>query len=445
VTLTGQEPALPSSFAIGTIAQTSIAAAALAAAEIARTRRDIAVPPRVRVDMRHAAIEFRSERYARIDDNEPPPIWDRIAGLYACADGHVRLHTNFPHHRDGILALLGCENAREAVAAALTRWRAVDLEDAAATRGLVATATRSPAAWRAHPQAAAVAAEPLVAIEQIGDATPQAMSPHTRDERPLDGVRVLDLTRIIAGPVCGRTLAAHGAEVLAISAAHLPSIPSLVIDTGRGKRTAHLDLRDTDARTRLDSLIRGADVFVQGYRPGTLAARGYAPERLASLRPGMVCVSLAAYGFSGPWAARRGFDSLVQNATGINVAEAEAFAVMRPKELPCQALDHAAGQLMAFGAMIALLRRSERGGSWHVRVSLARVGRWLEELGRITDGPRSVDPAIDDVRDLLETTPSGFGALIAVRHAGLLEATPQGWMHPAMPLGSHTAEWTERS
>lgn len=425
--LTGAEPALPSSFRIGACAQASVAAATLAAAMLDGKRR-------VQVDMRHAAVAFRSERHLRIAGAPPPDPWDSIAGAYPCADGTVRLHTNFPHHRDGVLRLLGCAPTREAVAAALRAWPAVAFEDAAAEAGLCVTAMRDFAAWDAHPQARAVAAAPLVAITRIGDAPAEV-------SRGVAGLRVLDLTRVIAGPVCGRTLAAHGADVLAMTAAHLPQIPSLVVDTGRGKRTAFLDLRAPDGRAGLADLLRGADVFVQGYRPGGLAAAGFGPAEAARLRPGIVYVSLSAYGASGPWAARHGFDSLTQTATGLNVAEAEAAGVAAPKVLPAQALDHASGYLLAFGALAALHRRATEGGSWHVQVSLARTGHWLRGLGRLVDGFACPDPGQDDVADLLETTESGFGPITAVRHPAAIDGTPLRFRLPAMPLGSHAPVW----
>ncbi|TMH04965.1 MAG: CoA transferase [Betaproteobacteria bacterium] len=440
VELTGAEPALPSSFAIGTAAQASIAAATLAAREIARERGG--PTQTVHVDMRHAAIAFRSERYLRVDGAPAPELWDKIAGAYRCADGWVRLHTNFAHHRDGVLRLLGCANERSAVQDALMSWRGEGFETAAAEAGLVVTALRSFEQWDAHLQGQAVASLPVLSLERIGDAPPQPLPPWTADTtQPLQGLRVLDLTRIIAGPVCGRTLAAHGAEVLLITGPHLPAIAPLVIDTGRGKRSTHIDLRDAAARETLQGLVRDADVFVQGYRPGGLAARGFSPEDLARERPGIVCASLSAYSHVGPWATRRGFDSLVQTASGFNVAEAEAAGIDEPKPLPAQALDHAAGYLLAFGVQMALLRRAREGGSWHVRVSLAQTGRWLRGLGRLPQGLQASDPKLDDVRELMEESDSGFGRLLAVRHAGRLSHTPPRWQRPSMPLGSDAPRW----
>jgi crotonobetainyl-CoA:carnitine CoA-transferase CaiB-like acyl-CoA transferase len=305
---------------------------------------------------------------------------------------------------------------------------------------MVVAALRDFAEWDAHPQGQAVAGLPPLLVERIGDAPPVALP--AIGWRPLAGVRVLDLTRVIAGPVCGRTLAAHGAEVLHITGPHLPSIGPLVMDTGRGKRCAHLDLRAEADRETLRALARGADVFVQGYRPGGISGLGFSPEALAELQPGIVCVSLSAYGHVGPWAGKRGFDSLVQTATGINAAEAAAEG--RPGEarpLPCQALDHASGYLLALGAMAALLRRAEEGGSWLVRVSLAGTGRWLRGVGRVEGGLAAADTGMKDVADLLETTQSPLGRIEAVRHAARLSRTAPYWADPPVALGTHPAAW----
>jgi crotonobetainyl-CoA:carnitine CoA-transferase CaiB-like acyl-CoA transferase len=437
IELTGADPVLPSSFAVGAAAQASITASALAATELWRLR--TGKGQRVTLDMRHAAIECRSERYLRVAGRATPDLWDKIAGTYRCGDGRwVRLHTNFPHHRDGVLKLIGCAYDREAVNGALQDWRAEDLETAAAEAGLVVTAMRSFAEWDAHPQGRAVAGLPVLSIERIGDAPPQALP---AGERPLSSVRVVDLTRIIAGPVCGRTLAAHGADVLLVTSPHLPSVEQLVIDTGRGKLSTRLDLRDPAEREALARLLRSADVFVQGYRPGGLAALGFGPEEAAKIRPGIVYVSLSAYGHAGPWSGRRGFDSLVQTASGFNHAEAQAAGSDKPHPLPMQVLDHATGYFMAFGAMTALARRIRDGGSWHVRVSLARTGHWVRHLGRIENGLACPDPKIEDVGDLLEEADSGFGRLTFVRHAAQMSDTPAYWARPSVPLGTHPPAW----
>jgi crotonobetainyl-CoA:carnitine CoA-transferase CaiB-like acyl-CoA transferase len=436
IELTGAEPVLPSSFAVGTAAQTTIAAAALAAAELTRMR--TGARQRVSVAMRDAAIEFRSERYLRVDGKPAPEIWDKIAGLYRCGDGRwVRLHTNFPHHREGLLKLIGCDYDRAAVQESLQAWRAEALEQAAAEAGLVVAACRSFAEWDAHGQARAIARLPLFSIEKIGEAPAQPLPP---GDRPLSGIRVLDLTRVIAGPVCGRTLAVHGADVLLVTARHLPSTEVFVIDSGRGKLSTSIDLREAGGCEALANLLHDADIFVQGYRPGAMAEHGFGPQAAARIRPGLIYVSLSAYGHEGPWAARHGYDSLVQTANGLNDAEAQAFAAAEPKPLPCQAQDHGTGYLMAFAAMTALARRVREGGTWHVRASLAQTGLWLRQLGRI-DGMACPDPSFDDVQDRLEDSPSGFGRLTAVRHSAIMSDSPPHWARPSVPLGTHPPAW----
>ena len=440
VELIGAEPVLPSSFAVGAAAQATIAAAALAAAEVWRLR--TGRRQRVRVDMRRAAIEFRSEHYVSVDGQAPEKLWDDISGLYRCGDGRwVRLHCVLPHHRAGLIKLLGCSEERASVQRALDEWQAEAIETAAAQAGLVVSASRSLAEWDRHPQGRAVAALPLFSIEKIADAPRLELGAAAR---PLAGLRVLDLTRIIAGPVCGRTLAVHGADVLLITAAHLPSIRSLVIDTGRGKLSAAIDLREESGRAALTALLRDADILVQGYRPGAIAGRGFSPRDAARIRPGIIYVSLCAYGQEGPWADRRGFDSLVQNTSGLNDEEAYAFGARepqaKPRPLPAQVLDHGTGYLMAFAAMAALERRVAEGGSWHVRLSLARTGLWLRRLGRI-DGMTCPDPGLADVRDCLVDTESGFGRLTAVRHAADMSETQPYWARPSVPLGTHAAIW----
>jgi len=441
VTLTGEEPQLPSSFRVAAAAQASIAATGLAAAQVWKLRsgqsQDVAV------DMRHAIVECRSERYLRVDGKPPPPAWDAIAGIYRTRDQRfVRLHTNFRHHRDAVCRVLNCKPERDDVQAALMRWDGEAFETAAYAGGGVVAMMRSHGEWSELPHAGALAELPLVSIEKIGEAAPR---PWPGGDRPLAGLRVLDLSRVIAGPVAGRTLAVHGADVLLISGPDLPAIPWLTIDTGRGKLTSFVDLKSEQGRGSLRDLLAGADIFSQGYRPQALAALGFSPQDAARISPGIVYVSLSAYGHAGPWAERRGFDSLVQTATGFNHAEGQAAGVDGPKELPAQMLDHATGYLMAFGAVMAKARQSREGGSWHVRVSLARTGQWLWNLGRVADGFKTEDLKGETVQPFIEEVPSGFGPLRSVRHSAVLSKTPAFWARPAMPLGSHPAEWPMRS
>ncbi len=437
VTLTGEEPQLPSSFRVAAAAQASIAAAGLAAAQLWRLRSGQS--QHVTVDMRHAIVECRSERYLRVDGKPSDMAWDAIAGIYKTRDRRlVRLHTNFRHHRDAVCKVLNCKPEREDVQAALMQWDGEAFETAAYAGGCAVALMRSYEEWSALPHARALAELPLISIEKIGEAGPK---PWPAGDRPLTGLRVLDLSRVIAGPVAGRTLAAHGADVLLISGPDLPAIPWLAIDTGRGKLTGFVELKSEHGRDRLRDLLASADIFSQGYRPHSIAALGFSPQDAARISPGIVYVSLSAYGHSGPWAERRGYDSLVQTATGFNHAEGQAAGVDGPKELPVQMLDHASGYLMAFGAMMARARQSRQGGSWHVRVSLAQTGRWLWNLGRVADGLKTEDLRGEAVQPFIEDTASGFGPLRAVRHSAALSATPAFWARPAMPLGSHPPQW----
>ena len=433
--LTGADPVLPSSFAVGTAAQASVAAAALAVIELGHVRGQPL--QQVSVDMTHAALEC-SGWFSL--DGVTPRVWEKFSGLYPCADGWVRVHANFAHHRDGALRLLrlSADTAQRSDAErALLSWRALDFEHAAADAGLVVAACRSFAEWDAHPQGKAVAALPLFTIERIGDAEPRPMAALNANDRPLTNLRVLDLTRILAGPVCGRMLAAYGADVMLINSPNLPNIESIA-DTSRGKLSAHVDLQTTDGCDALKRLLATSHVFVQGYRSGALVEHGFGPDEAAQLRPGIVYVSLCAYGDTGPWRARRGFDSLVQTATGFNLAEAEAAHSAEPKALPMQILDYATGHLMAFAATAALRRQALEGGSWHVKVSLAQTGHWLRRLGRVENGFSIERPK---VTPYIETTKSGFGELAAMAHSAKFSRTPTRWARPSMPPGTHPPAW----
>ncbi len=434
--LCGSDPVLPSSFAVGLAAQTSIALAALAATEVGLRR--FGTEQRVAVDLRDAANEC-SARYT-LDGIAPDP-WDKLAGLYRCRSGWVRVHTNFAHHRDALLRCLGLPEGaateRVAVAQALADRDAVDFEGLANSTGCVVAALRSFDEWDAHPQAAHVAAQALVAIERIGDAPPLPWPDAGSHDAPLAGLRVLDMTRILAGPFGTRLLATYGADVLLVNSPQLPNIDAIA-DLSRGKRSALADLRSAADRDALHALLRDAHVFVQGYRPGAIDALGFGSGAVAALRPGIVVASLSAYGEAGPWGERRGFDSLVQTATGFNHAEAMAAGSDAPRALPLQILDMASGALLAFGVQAALLRQREQGGSWLVRVSLARTGHWLRSLGRIDDGFRV---ASDEGTDLMETSVSGFGTLGSVHHAARFTPANTRTLLPSMPPGTHPLAW----
>jgi crotonobetainyl-CoA:carnitine CoA-transferase CaiB-like acyl-CoA transferase len=436
--IVGDDPQLPGRFRVAAAAAASIGATTLAAGELLRARGGDPGP--VSIDARHAAIAFRSERYLRVNGSSPGDIWAPLSGDYPAVDGWVKLHCNYPRHATAVTTALDVPADREAVADAVATRTAQQVEEAVLAAGGAAAAMRSPTDWHSHPAGRAARLIPLVDIERIGETDAPRTLPNA--DRPLAGVRVLDLTHVIAGPACGRVLAAHGADVLHVGAAHLPTVAPLVVDHGFGKRTCHLDLRTEDGQQTLRALIADADVLIQSYRPGTLAARGFGPADLAKLRPGIITLDLSAYGHSGPWRDRRGFDSLVQMACGIADDGARVLGVEEPRPLPAQALDHGTGWLGAFGIITALRRSLAEGGSWQLRVALARTAAWLDDLGRtLATRPEAPDPGPEEVADLLAETQSQIGLVRHVSVPGDLPGAPPRWSHGPHIAGSDPAVW----
>jgi len=340
----------------------------------------------VAVDRRQATASLRSGHYMKLNGAPVSTARNAVMGVYPAKNGRWSyLHCNFPNHRAAALGVLGVPEDREAVREAVAKWDALELEEAIIAAKGAGGMVRTMDEWAKHPQAAAIASLPLMEIVKIGGSQPEKLPD---GDRPLSGIRVLDLTRVLAGPTCARTLAEHGADVLKISAAHLPNLGYQEYDTGHGKLSAHLDLREPEDVETLRGLVRDADVFSQGYRPGTLGTRGFSPEALANVRPGIVFVSLCAFSHVGPWALRRGFDTVVQTVSGITARQGELFpgAAPGPQFYPVSAIDYLTGYLMAFGAMVALARRVREGGSWLVRISLAQTGRWLVGWGEVPKG-----------------------------------------------------------
>jgi crotonobetainyl-CoA:carnitine CoA-transferase CaiB-like acyl-CoA transferase len=374
----------------------------------------------------------RSARYLKIDGQAPKEIWDPLSGYYPVKDGRwVSIHCNFANHRDAAMGVLGNPEDRAAAEIASRQWDGLALEDAIHAAKGCAGLARTPEEWAQHPHAAAVAAQPLLQIEKLSDSEPEPLPP---GPRPLSGLRVLDLTRVLAGPTCARTLAEHGADVLKIAGPHLPDSGPAEFDTGIGKLQAFLDLRRPAGVQTLKDLLKGTDVFSQSFRPGTLAARGFSPEESARLRPGIIYVTLSAWGTEGPWKDRRGFDSIVQTVSGMALAQGDGAT---PKLLPCSAIDYVSGYLMAYGAMVALARRAREGGSWLVRVALARTGKWIVDRG-------TVDPTtgLAEIPEGLTTeSDSPAGRIGHLKPVVQMSETPPRWERPPVPLGHHRPEW----
>ncbi|HEX3790904.1 MAG TPA: CoA transferase [Pseudonocardiaceae bacterium] len=435
VRVVGDDPQLSGRFRVGALAAACIGATTLAAGELWRARGG--QPGPVTVDARHAAVSFRSERYLTVDGQSPGEFWGPLSGDYLAVDGWVKLHCNYPHHALAAAKALGVAEDREAITATIANRPAQEVEEAVLGAGGVAAAMRSLTDWHSHPAGRAARLIPLADLVQVGDTEgPRTLGPA---DRPLAGIRVLDLTHVIAGPVCGRVLAAHGADVLHVGAAHLPTVAPLVVDNGFGKRTCYVDLRTDEGKETLRALVRDADVLIQSYRPGALAGLGFGPEELAAMRPGIVVLSLSAYGHVGPWRQRRGFDSLVQMASGIADDGARVIGSDEPRPLPAQALDHGTGWLAAFGVLTALRRSLVEGGSWQVRVALARTAAWLDDLGRHTG--QVIDPGAEDVADLLTETDSQVGLVRHVGVPGSLPGAEPHWAHGPHRPGSDPAAW----
>ena len=425
------EGALPSVFAVTDFAAGSIAAAGLAASELLAQRHGAS--PTVSVDRRLASFWFGMT--LRPVGWSLPPAWDPIAGDYAASDGWIRLHTNAPHHRAAAVAVLGVAEDRAAVAQAVARWRKASLEAAVVAQGGCAAAMNSLAEWAAHPQGAAVALEPLVRHAATGGApAPDWRIP---SDRPLAGIRVLDLTRVLAGPVATRFLAGLGAEVLRIDPPDWDE-PGVVPEVVLGKRTARLDLRMPDGKAVLERLLTQADVLVHGYRPDALERLGLGTQRRQALRPGLVDVCLDAYGWTGPWRTRRGFDSLVQMSSGIADAGMQRLGKDKPFPLPVQALDHACGYAMATAALRGLTQRLRTGHGSTSRLSLARMAALLTD-GAAVEEPALMAESADDLAPQVEAT--GWGPARRVRAPVTVEGAPLSWELPAGPLGAGVAEW----
>ena len=422
----GPSGGLPSRFHVSDLAAATIGVATLAPAELWAARRKEPLRT-VLVDRQLAAAAFRCERLLQPIGWTLPPVRDPITDDYEAADGWIRLHTNYSYHRDAVTRVLGVPAKRERVAAAVKSRNATDLETAVVDAGGCAAALRTTEAWRAHPQGAALSGEAL--CDWSGPYAPHALPPDA--SAPLSGVRVLDLTRVIAGPMGTRYLAAFGADVLRIDPPKFEDVGALLPETTRGKRCTALDLREPLDRSMWEALIAKAEVLVHGYRPGAMEALGYPAERLRELNPTIVIVRYDAYGWSGPWAGRRGFDSLVQMSTGL----AHAGHDGHPKPLPAQALDHGTGYLVA-----AAVCRALTDGRSSARLSLARTARMLVELG--TDGDPEA-PAISDADALLETSATAWGPVRQVSCPARIEGYKIRWREVAGPPGRHPPRWIE--
>ncbi len=446
VTLSGPEGFLPSVFDVTGLATASVAAAGLAAAQLLAARTGRAVAP-VGVDRRAASLAFGSEALFAPLGWERPPLWDPIAGVYPTADGSfIRLHTNYAHHRAAAERALGLagEVTREQAAAAVRTWDGVELETAVVGEGGCAAVMHDRDTWLASPAGAASADEPILRADRhpvpAGDAFPRWVGA-AAPERPFAGVRVLDLTRVIAGPVATRFLAGYGADVLRLDPPGFAEVPALIPDVTAGKRTAALDLRSPSGREQFLALVAEADVLVTGLRPGALAALDLAPADLADRFPGLITATLDAYGWQGAWSGRRGFDSLVQMSSGIAAAGAAARGTPEPHPLPVQALDHATGYLVAAAVGRALRHLLVDGTATDLRASLIGPANLL--FAHPTPDGLSVERNAPGPSDTVPTQ-TAWGPARRVPLPVTIAGVPNDWRIDAGPLGAGPATWAGR-
>ncbi|MGY4904754.1 CoA transferase [Streptomyces sp. 900116325] len=441
---------LPARLPVMELARSTVAVCALAAAELTARRAGSTGGPveRVRVDDGAVATAFLSERHLRVD-GRAPTNFAPLSRFWRTADGWVRTHANYPHHRTRLLTALGlpADSGVDAMAAVLAERRAVEIEETVYAAGGLAVALRTPEEWAAHEQGAAIATRPLLTLDrtegpgQVGARRLPAVSGSPL--LPAAGVRVLDLTRVLAGPVATRTLALLGADVLRIDAPQLPESQDAHNDTGFGKRSVSLDLGDRADRATFDELLAAADVLVTGYRPGALETYGLTPETLAVRRPGLVLAQVSAWGRYGPWHERRGFDSLVQVATGIAAVEGDAGT---PGALPAQALDHGTGYLLAAGVLRALTEQHDDGGSRLLRLALGQTAHWLCGGLTRTQEPHGSSETYSpsetyDPEKYLGSTDSALGRLRHALPPVSFAGGPADWSCPPGRLGSDAPKW----
>ncbi|MFC5032005.1 CoA transferase [Streptomyces sp. DSM 41987] len=419
---------LPSRLPVRELARATVGVCSLAAAELFARRAGGSVPE-VRVDEGAVATAFVSERHLRIDGRKPTSFAP-LSGFWPAADGWVRTHANYPHHRARLLAALEIPDEGDDGALAqrladrlLTRparW----IQETVQAEGGLAVAVGMAEGSRAE--------LPLVESRRTGDGAAATLRAAAL---PAAGVRVLDLTRVIAGPVATRTLALLGADVLRVDSPRLPEHPDAHADTGFGKRSTLLDLDVPKDRLLFEELLSSADVVITGYRPGALDRHGLAPRALLERRPGLIVAQLCAWGWEGPWAGRRGFDSLVQAACGI--AGIEAAPDGHPGVLPAQALDHGTGYLLAAAVLRALTDRQDTGGGRQLRFSLAGTASWLRHGIR----PAATDGAAYDPGSWLAETPSPYGRLQYARPPVGYAGGPGDWTRPPTLWGTDSPGW----
>ena len=448
VTITGADPVFSTRFKIAETCAAVLGGVGVAISDIweVKTGRRL----KLSIDARHAAAGLRSSSYLQRPgpDGTFKPVVNKnheamraITQPWPTRDGRwVLPHFGLPNLQTRMQKVLGCEPTPQSVAKAVARWDALDLEAAIDEARVCGGMVRANEEWLAHAHGQVLAAKPIVEIIKVGESDPE---PLPKGGRPLSGIRALDLTRILAGPMAARTLAEHDADVLMVTAERLPQIAEHVLDTSHGKRSCFLDLTRREDADRLRALVRGADVFSQGYRPGMIAKLGFGPEEVAALRPGIVYTSISCYGADGPFSHRGGWEQVAQTMTGLCHEGRTIERPDGPALLPAAACDYTTGYLAAYGILLALAKRARDGGSYHVRVSLCQSGMFIYRQGKVAFPVAGLDLSADELDVIrIESRPKS-GPL---RHLGPVlkfsEARPH-WTRPTPQLGGDAPEWLE--
>lgn len=444
VAISGADPVIPAKFKVGEIAASVLAAVGVAVTDIHQLK--TGERQKVAMDVRRAAAAMRSGTYmSRPADGggwERSPMTPKreharaMTQPWQCKDGRWFLaHFNLPHLQKRVLGVLGCGPDLGEIEKAMASRDAQDLEDAVAEARACGSVVRSYEEWLAHPQGVALSAKPMVTIEKIADSDP---IPFPEGPRPLGGIRVLDLTRILAGPIAARTLAENGADVLMVTAEHLPQVMEHVMDTSHGKRSCFLDLKEADQYATFMDLVQSADVFSQGYRPGIMEGLGLGPAELAEKRPGIVYLSVDCYGAGGPLSDRAGWEQVAQAASGICMASGEPG---RPRLLPAAVCDYTTGYNGAYGVLLALARRAREGGSYHVRVSLCQSAMFIQRQGQIAIPDPKIDIADAELDPIMAVSETGYGPMKHLVPIVEMSKTPPYWERPAPALGADAPLW----
>ena len=446
VSITGSDPVLNTNFRLAATASAAIAGIGVAVNDLwemkTGRRQSIAIDAIAATAALKSKNFFQAKNADGVFENVTDASHEAnrgLTGIFQTKDGRwVLPHFGLDHLRRRMLDLLQADANTDSIAKAVAKWDALDLENAIDEARVCGGMIRTNEEWLKEPHGKILAAKPVVEIIKIGDSEPEPMP---AGDRPLSGIKALDLTRILAGPITGRTLAEHGADVLMVSAPHLPQVWSYVADTSHGKRSCYLDLRDQSERQTLLDLVKTADVFSQGYRPDKISQMGLGPDALAEIRPGLVYVSINCYGADGPFSHRGGWEQIAQIMTGIAAEGVQSSSGYKPKTLPAAANDYITGYLGAYGTLLALARRAREGGSYHVRVSLCQTGMMIYDQGKVSDLPANLGLGISDVDSLCVESDSHLGRIKHLAPVLSLSETRPYWALPTPKMGSNGPSW----